>query len=82
MWYQWDSLASFNLWHDALCVTLGYPLTPINQATGEPDETAQKVTAYTQPIEIEGKIIAVVEDMYCAGLISTELRPPRPTPGL
>jgi hypothetical protein len=79
MWYEWNSIEKFNQWHDALCISLGYPLTPVNQATGEPDETAQKVVAYTNPLEIENKIIAIVEDDKADGLTLTELRPTPPS---
>jgi hypothetical protein len=78
MWYEWDSIELFNEWHDALCLSLGYPLTPVNQATGELDEAAQKVITYTSPLEIENKIIAIVEDDKADGLTLTELRPPLP----
>ena len=43
MWYEWETLEDFNSWHQNLCQSLGYPLTPINQASGLPDEEAQKV---------------------------------------
>jgi hypothetical protein len=62
MWYEWASLEEFNLWHNNLCVTLEIP-----------DEVT---TAYTQPIEVEGKIIAVVHQPYQTGLQETDLRPP------
>lgn len=76
MWYEWESLENFNLWHNALCLRLNYPIIPVNQETGLPDETAQKVVAYTTPIEVENKIIAWVDENESEGLIATDLRPP------
>jgi hypothetical protein len=78
MWYEFDSIDDFNVWHTALCESLGYPITPINAETGLPDETAQKVTDYTTPIIVDEKVIAVVEAEYSNGLKATELRPPEP----
>ena len=77
MWFEWETIEDFNLWHDALCEQLGYPVTPSNQATGKLDKKAQKVTQYTAAIEVESKIIAVVEEDYSQGLTETALRPPR-----
>lgn len=79
MWYEFNSQTEFDAWHDALCKVLGYPLTPINQATGEPDELAEKTTAYTTALEIEGKYIAFIEDEYAEKLTLTDLRPAKPT---
>jgi len=77
-WYQWDTRADFDLWHNALCESLGYPLIGNNQATGEPDPMAQMTVAYTQAIEVEGKFIASVEAVHADGLIETALRLPIP----
>jgi len=74
--YEWNTQADFDIWHDALCLELGYPIISINQETGEPDENAAKTIAYTTSLEVDGKIIADVEDQYADGLIATELRPP------
>lgn len=75
-WYEWESLEDFNAWHEALCVTLGYPLDSYNQATGEIDPTAAKTTAYTSHSIVDGKIIATVEDEYAENLVLTDLRLP------
>lgn len=77
-WYQWNTQADFDLWHNALCESLGYPLIGNNQATGEPDPTAQMTVAYTQTVEVEGKFIACVESAHADGLTKTALRPPKP----
>jgi hypothetical protein len=76
MWYEWDSEADFNAWHNTLCNELGYPLVGINQQTGLPDDKAQKTEAYTEAFEVGGKWIAWVDLIYANGLVDTELRPP------
>lgn len=78
-WYEWGTQADFNTWHEALCQQLGYPLASINQATGEPDESAAMTTAYTTSQAVAGKVIADVEDQYADNLTLTELRPPART---
>jgi hypothetical protein len=76
MWYEWNTLAEFDLWHNALCLELGYPETAVNQATRLPDENAQKTVAYTKVFEVDGKWIASVEAEYADGLTLTNLRLP------
>lgn len=69
MWYEWDSLESFNSWHEAKCTELNYP---------ELNENGDILTnAYTQPYPVEGKVIAFVEDDHSQGLTITELRIPK-----
>jgi len=63
MWYEWDNLENFNAWHSNICQTLGIP-----------DE---QTLNYTEPIESNGKIIAVVHQAESSGLVATELRPPK-----
>ena len=75
-WYEWDTRADFDLWHNSLCESLGYPLIGTNQATGEPDPTAQMTVAYTEAIEVQGKWISTVETEHAEGLTVTELRLP------
>ena len=77
-WYAWNTRADFDLWHNALCESLGYPLIGTNQATGLPDSTAQMTVAYTTAVEVEGKFIASVEAEHAEGLTETALRPPKP----
>jgi hypothetical protein len=76
MWYEWNSKEEFDTWHNDLCDSLGYPLTPVNQATGLPDETAQKVVRYTDVFRVQDKWIAWVDDENSEGLTATELRRP------
>jgi hypothetical protein len=77
-WYEWNSLADFDLWHDALCLQLGYPIYGVNEATGQIDETTQPTTIYTNAFCVADKFIAIVGDDYLEGLTVTELRPPKP----
>jgi hypothetical protein len=76
MWYEWNTKAEFDLWHNALCYQLDYPLININQKTGLPDEHAQQTTDYTNVYEVENKWIAWVDSIYAHGLIETDLRRP------
>ena len=68
MWYEWESLESFNTWHNAICESLGIP----NEQT----------LTYTIPILIDDKVIAVVHQSESAGLIATDLRPIDPEQSL
>jgi len=77
-WYEWNSRADFNTWHEALCLTLGYPQISQNQATGLDDAAAQKTTSYTLAFEVEGKWIAKIDEQYADGLTITQLRRPAP----
>ena len=63
MWYEWDNLESFNAWHTDICEALGIP----NEQTLD----------YTKPIEVDGKVIAVVHQSEADELTPTELRPPK-----
>lgn len=76
MWYEWGSQGEFDTWHDALCEQLGYPITGLNQATGLPDENAQKTIAYTNATQVNGKWIAWVDSEYATNLVATSLRLP------
>ena len=79
MWYEWNTLTEFNIWHNQLCEQLSYPLTGVNQSTGLPDENAQKTTAYTNATEVNDKWIAWVDSECADGLTQTDLRLPNPT---
>lgn len=75
-WYEWNTREDFDLWHNALCESLGYPLVGVNQATGEPDPSAQMTIAYTDAVFVQNKWIASVEAEHAEGLIVTNLRLP------
>jgi hypothetical protein len=66
-WYQWDSKADFDAWHNNLMELLGYPL-----------QTQPPTTAYTTTKLVQGKWIAIVQDAESEGLTLTEIRPPLP----
>ena len=74
-WYEWNTQEEFDMWHDNLCESLGYPLISVNQLSGQIDDKAQNTTSYTTSIEVNGKIIADVEDQYADALTLTDLRP-------
>lgn len=61
MWYEWETLESFNEWHNDICLALGIP----------DDQT----TDYTRPIQVDNKVIAVVHESEAEGLTLTDLRP-------
>lgn len=77
-WYQWQSIEDFDLWHNALCLQLGYPITPVNQSTGLPDDNAQKVVRYCDARLVDGVYIAQVEDIYADGLTMIDYIPALP----
>ena len=66
-WYEWNSEADFNAWHDNLMESLGYPL-----------DTQPPTTAYTTTRLVEGKWIAIVQDAESERLTLTTIRPPLP----
>jgi hypothetical protein len=70
-WYSFDSIESFNSWHEALKAELGYPLPSIDQdgnLIGEPYSTD-----YTSAIKVlDNDYRAIVEDQYADGLILSE----------
>ena len=70
-WYTFDSIESFNLWHEALKILLGYPLPSIDSegnVVGDPLSVD-----YTYVIKYaENDFRAVVEDAYANGLTLTE----------
>ena len=76
MWYEFNSLEDFNVWHDLLCTSLGYPKYGINQRSGEIDFTVAPVTAYTEAHAVEDKWICWAEEEYSTGLTETRLRLP------
>ena len=77
MWYEWDTKAQFDNWHNELCEELGYPLVGLNQKTGLPDENAEKTIDYTSVFNVQNKWIAWVDVKYSEGLIETKLRLPQ-----
>ena len=69
MIYKWTSLAKFETWHETAKSHLGIPYPPVNQATGQTDESAQWVVAYTTPMIISPTDVrAFVDDDLAAEL--------------
>jgi hypothetical protein len=62
--YEWDTQADFDSWHQA-----------IMESKGIPDEVT---FAYTTSQTINGKVIATVEDEDSEGLVKSNLRPTLP----
>ena len=77
-WYEWETEEAFDAWHAAKIDELNLPAPSVNQATGKVDNKAQKTIAYTVGHQVEGKIIAIVENEHAAGLTLTDLRLPEP----
>jgi hypothetical protein len=73
-WVTWDSLASFELWHNNLKEILGYPIPSIDAATGEvgPPFT----TDYVNPVVVtDSDVRAFVEAEYAVGLTECDAPP-------
>lgn len=71
-WYEWDTLADFNAWHEIIKDQLGLPRLSMNKY-GEACEPI--IENYTDSIHINGKVIAMVEVEYSSELTQTQLRP-------
>ena len=67
-WYKWDSLESFNTWHEAKKEELKYPLTSVD-SDGLLDESIV-TNEITSVLKIaDGDFRALVEDDLNSGLI-------------
>lgn len=62
MWYFWDSLDIFNLWHESVKKHLGLPKPGFNSETGLIDENAQWTENYTTAVSYQNGFIAKVEE--------------------
>jgi len=71
-WYEWESLTDFSTWHDAKKLELGLPKLSID-SSGKPIDPM--IEEYTNPVEVDGKTIAMVEEDHANDLLLTELRP-------
>lgn len=77
-WYEWNSQADFDTWHDGIKVQLNYPLAGYIQSTGELNSSAPLTSEYTAVQLVADKWIALVEDVHGEGLTATDSRPPMP----
>jgi hypothetical protein len=70
-WYTFDSIESFDSWHEALKIALDYPLPSIDSegnVIGKPFSVD-----YTSVIKVaDNDFRAVVEDEYAKGLTLSE----------
>jgi hypothetical protein len=73
-WYEWDDIQQFDTWHQAKIIELNLPNPSVNQATNEVNTKVQKTEVYTIAHEVDGKVIAIVEDEHSYGLRKTTLR--------
>lgn len=62
-WYEWETKADFDAWHDVINAELGYP------------DAISGTIQYTEAREVNGKWIAYIDDEYGDGLVATDLRP-------
>ena len=71
-WYKWDSIESFNTWHDTIKAELGLPKPSFTEDGLEVPNgiiTDQYTNAF---IVAEDDIRAMVEDDYSEGLTASE----------
>lgn len=61
IYYKWNNLDDFNVWHEAVKAGLGLPKYGINDATGEIDINAQMTENYALPIIETDGVNAIVE---------------------
>lgn len=73
-WYKWENLQDFQIWHNEVKQKMGLPKLSIDQFGNECLPLNEN---YVEPIEIDGKLIAFVEDEYAVNLTLTNLRPIR-----
>jgi hypothetical protein len=73
-WYEWETRADFDTWHNAKKLELGLPRLSIDKHSNPCEPVIEN---YTQAVQKEGKVIAMVEDDHANDLILTDLRPSR-----
>lgn len=73
MWYSWNSLDSFEIWHNEVKNILGIPYPNRNSATNEIDESAQWTVSYTDPMVITSSDIRAYVEEHIAILVSKHL---------
>jgi hypothetical protein len=82
-WYSWPSQAEFDAWHEPVVQALHLPRVGINAATGQPNPTAQRTTAYTIAIEIaaddwRAQVEPTIAATFPNGLGTPTEPPPQP----
>jgi hypothetical protein len=72
-WYEWDTLADFDIWHKTIKIQLGLPKQSININGNSIDDPI--IENYTSPTYSYNKVIAMVEHQYAQYLTTTNTRP-------
>lgn len=68
IWVKWNSLDSFNAWHDGIKAILGLPKPSMNE-NGEIVKDAVITDSYVLPIIVaEDDIRALIDEVYANGL--------------
>lgn len=62
-WFQWETKEAFDIWHDALCAKLGYPIT---------EESGAVTVGHTSCFLYKNVFIAWVDNQYAQDLIPIE----------
>lgn len=78
MFYFFQSMDDFDIWHNNLCKELGFPKPSILQATNEINPLAPISEVYTTAIAHNDGFIAFVEDKYAEGLTLFDGDLPKP----
>jgi hypothetical protein len=71
-WVKFDSIESFNNWHDQIKAQLGLPRLSVDEF-GQEVPNSVIITAYTDPhIKAVDDVRAFVEDQFIEGLTITD----------
>jgi hypothetical protein len=72
MWYKWESIEAFNLWHEQIKLELGLPKLSVD-ADGNTIEGSIVNKEYTTPVTVSvNDIRAVVGVNYATNLTPTD----------
>jgi len=72
MWYKWESIEAFNLWHEQIKQELGLPKLSVD-ADGNTIEGSIVNQEYTTPVTMSvNDIRAVVDVNYATNLTPTD----------
>lgn len=67
MWYTWQNLSDFDLWHQQVIDYLDLPRVGVNSATGLEEPEKQKTVAYTATDKVaEGDYRAFISQQIAA----------------
>jgi hypothetical protein len=72
VWYKWDSLEDFEIWHNQIKEQLGIPKLSSN-SDGNIVDNSEITDSYTTPFIVsDSDVRAVVENEHNAGLVPSE----------